>query len=86
VRPERARKSRPIVIGNAGELRWQRAVLPRALGAQGFTVRDPAELESAFQKALAADATALIDIKADKNCVTPVYDFSAGARAWSYHE
>ena len=58
----------------------------RALGAQGFTVRDPAELESAFQKALAADATALIDVKADKNCVTPVYDFSAGARAWSYHE
>src|SRR5262249_40716422 len=56
----------------------------RALGAQGFTVRDPAELESAFQKALATDATALIDVKADKNCVTPVYDFSAGARAWSY--
>jgi acetolactate synthase I/II/III large subunit len=58
----------------------------RALGAQGFTVRDPAELESTFQKALAADATVLIDVKADKNCVTPVYDFSAGARAWSYHE
>jgi thiamine pyrophosphate-dependent acetolactate synthase large subunit-like protein len=58
----------------------------RALGAQGFTVRDPAELESTFQQALAADATALIDVKADKNCVTPVYDFSAGARAWSYHE
>ena len=58
----------------------------RALGAQGFTVRDPAELESTFQKALAADATTLIDVKADKNCVTPVYDFSAGARAWSYHE
>jgi len=58
----------------------------RALGAQGFTVRDPAELESTFQKALAAATTALIDVKADKNCVTPVYDFSAGARAWSYHE
>jgi hypothetical protein len=28
----------------------------------------------------------LIDVKADKNFVTPVYDFSAGARAWSYHE
>src|SRR5256886_9041459 len=55
----------------------------RALGAQGFTVRDPAELESAFQKALAADATALIDVKADKNCVTPDYDFSAGTRARS---
>ena len=57
-----------------------------ALGAQGFTVREPAELESTFQKALAAGTTALIDVKADKNCPTPVYDFSAGARAWSYHE
>ena len=49
-------------------------------------MRDPAELESTLQKALATDATALIDVKADKNCVTPVYDFSAGARAWSYHQ
>jgi len=58
----------------------------RALGAQGFTVRDPAELEGTLQQALAASTTALIDVKADKNCPTPVYDFSAGARAWSYHE
>jgi acetolactate synthase-1/2/3 large subunit len=58
----------------------------RALGAQGFIVRDPAELEKTFQKALAANTTALIDVKSDKNCPTPVYDFNAGARAWSYHE
>src|SRR5499433_2175757 len=58
----------------------------RALGAQGFTVREPAELASTFEKALAAATTAVIDVKADKNCVTPVYDFSAAARAWSYHE
>ncbi len=58
----------------------------RSLGAQGFTVRDPAELESTYQKALAAGTTALIDVKADKDCPTPVYDFNAGARAWSYHE
>jgi acetolactate synthase I/II/III large subunit len=58
----------------------------RALGAQAFTVRDPAELASTYQKALAAGTTALIDVKADKDCPTPVYDFSAGARAWSYHE
>jgi acetolactate synthase-1/2/3 large subunit len=58
----------------------------RALGAQGFTVHDPAKLEATFQQALAAGTTALIDVKADKNCPTPVYDFSAGARAWSYHE
>jgi len=28
----------------------------------------------------------LIDVKADKDCLTPVYDFNAGVRAWSYHE
>jgi thiamine pyrophosphate-dependent acetolactate synthase large subunit-like protein len=63
-----------------------RAGFARALGAQGFTVRDPAQLETTFQQALAAGTTALVDVKADKNCPTPVYDFSAGARAWSYHE
>src|SRR5262245_23984172 len=58
----------------------------RALGAQGFTVREPAALAETYQRALAANTTALIDVKADKDCPTPVYDFSAGARAWSYHE
>jgi acetolactate synthase I/II/III large subunit len=62
------------------------AAFARALGAQGFTVDDPAQLEATFRKALAADAPVLIDVKADKNCPTPVYDFAAGARAWSYHE
>jgi acetolactate synthase-1/2/3 large subunit len=58
----------------------------RSLGAQGFTVHDPAQLDDTYRKALAADATVLIDLKADKDCPTPVYDFKAGARAWSYHE
>lgn len=58
----------------------------RSLGAQAFTVRDPAELEDTFRKALAAGTTVVIDVKADKDCVTPVYDFNAGARAWTYHE
>jgi acetolactate synthase I/II/III large subunit len=58
----------------------------RALGAQGFTVDDPAQLEPTYRRALAANATVLIDVKANKHCPTPVYDFTAGARAWSYHE
>jgi acetolactate synthase I/II/III large subunit len=62
------------------------AAFARALGAQGFTVHDPAQLEATFESALAAGTTALIDVKADKDCPTPVYDFQAGARAWSYHE
>jgi acetolactate synthase I/II/III large subunit len=58
----------------------------RALGAQGFTVNDPAQIEATYRNALAANATVLIDVKTDKDCPTPVYDFTAGARAWSYHE
>ena len=58
----------------------------RSLGAQGITVEDPDQLEAAFGKALAADTTVVIDVKTDKDCVTPVYDFKAAAAAWSYHE
>jgi acetolactate synthase-1/2/3 large subunit len=58
----------------------------RALGVQGFTVHDPAQLDETYRNALVAEAPVLIDVKADKNCPTPVYDFQAGARAWSYHE
>ena len=58
----------------------------RAFGAQGLTVREPSELRPAFEKALAANSTVVIDVKADKDCPTPVYDFQAGTRAWSYHE
>jgi acetolactate synthase-1/2/3 large subunit len=58
----------------------------RSLGAQGFTVNDPAALEETYGKALAARGTVLIDVKTNKDCPTPVYDFAAGAKAWSYHE
>ena len=58
----------------------------RALGAEGLTVDDPGQLENTFRQALAANRTVVIDVKTDKNCPTPVYDFNAGAKAWSYHE
>ncbi len=58
----------------------------RALGAQDFTVVDPSQLDEAYQRALAAKGPVLIDVKSDRDCPTPVYDFKAGARAWSYHE
>jgi acetolactate synthase I/II/III large subunit len=74
----------PMELTSVPDHDW--AGFARALGAQGFTVHDPAELEGILQQALAASTTALVDVKADKNCPTPVYDFSAGARAWSYHE
>jgi acetolactate synthase I/II/III large subunit len=58
----------------------------RSLGVQGFTVHSPTQLEDTYRRALAANTTTLIDVKTDKDCPTPVYDFSAAARAWSYHE
>jgi acetolactate synthase I/II/III large subunit len=58
----------------------------RSLGALGLTVEDPAELNATFARALAANTTAVVDVKTNKNCSTPIYDFNAGARAWSYHE
>ena len=44
------------------------------------------EWQDHIEHALAAGTTVLIDVKADKDCLTPVYDFNAGMRAWSYHE
>ena len=58
----------------------------RSLGAVGMTVDDPAELERAFASALAMNTAVVIDVKTDRDCPTPVYDFQAGAHAWSYHE
>jgi acetolactate synthase-1/2/3 large subunit len=58
----------------------------RVLGAEGLTVTDPAQLEETFRQALAAKGTVLVDVKTDKDAPTPVYDFKAGARAWSFHE
>jgi acetolactate synthase-1/2/3 large subunit len=43
-------------------------------------------LEKTFRQALGANGTVLIDVKTDKNCPTPIYDFKAATQAWSYHE
>ena len=40
------------------------------------------QIKGEFKKA----ASPSKDVKADKDCLTPVYDFNAGVRAWSYHE
>jgi len=49
-------------------------------------VHHPEELVGAFTRALAQTGPTVIDVKADKNCKTPVSDFSAACAAWSYHE
>jgi acetolactate synthase-1/2/3 large subunit len=58
----------------------------RALGARGETVRKPAELAGAFERALTGSGPCLIDVKADRALKTPVADWAAAQAHWSYHE
>ena len=57
-----------------------------SLGCRAETVRRPEELAGAFTRALGNAGPTVIDVKADKNCRTPVADFSAACASWSYHE
>ena len=57
---------------------------PLARRVSRYTI--PRSSRTLTVKALAANSTVLIDVKTDKDCPTPVYDFAAGTRAWSYHE
>ncbi|MFD2181345.1 thiamine pyrophosphate-binding protein [Rhodoplanes azumiensis] len=74
----------PAALTSLPDHDW--AGFARALGASGFTVTDPARLDETFAQALACGTTAVVDVKTDKACPTPVYDFAAGVAAWSYHE
>ena len=62
------------------------AAFAGALGAQGYTVRNAAELAPTLQAAFASGKTCLLDVKCDRAAPTPVKDFSAAVAAWSYHE
>ena len=58
----------------------------KGLGLASATVRKPEEIEPALARAMQEDGPFLIDFKTEKNCPTPVYDFSAEVQRWSYHE
>ncbi|MBL8906598.1 MAG: thiamine pyrophosphate-binding protein [Rhizobiales bacterium] len=62
------------------------ASFARGLGLAAATVRDPDEIEPALALAMAEAGPFLIDFKTEKNCPTPVYDYSAEVQRWSYHE
>lgn len=62
------------------------ATFAQSLGCRGETVRTPDELEGAFNRALAGKGPCVVDIKADKNCKTPVQDWAQAVAAYSYHE
>lgn len=54
----------------------------RSLGLQGATVTRPEELEPAFEKALAADAPYLADVRCDRAFATPVTPYSQAKKEW----
>jgi acetolactate synthase I/II/III large subunit len=43
----------------------------RSLGAVGYTVRDPEDLVSTFEEALASDTVTLVDVVTDADLITP---------------
>lgn len=62
------------------------AAFARALGCRGETVRAPADLAGAFERALEGAGPCLVDVKADKAFTTPVKDWADALAAYSYHE
>jgi acetolactate synthase I/II/III large subunit len=58
------------------------AGLARSLGLQAATVTAPADLEPAFQAALAADAQFLLDVRCDRAFTTPVTPYSQAKQEW----
>ena len=74
----------PAELTSLPDLDW--AGFGRSLGANGITVKTPAELDAAFAQALANKGPTVIDVKANKIYGTPVGDFAAAAARYSYHE
>jgi acetolactate synthase I/II/III large subunit len=73
----------PAHLTEAPDQDW--AGLARALGCDGQTVRKPAELSPAFERALASGRPFVIDVKTDKTATTPVEPYSEATATWSYH-
>ena len=62
------------------------AAFAQSLGCRGETVRAPAELAGAFERALKGEGPCVVDVKAEKSFSTPVKDWAAAIAAFSYHE
>lgn len=54
----------------------------RSLGLQAATVTAPADLEAAFQTALAAGSPYLLDVRCDRAFTTPVTPYNQAKKAW----
>lgn len=73
----------PAHLTEAPDQDW--AVLGRALGCDGETVRTPADLKPALERALASNRPCVIDVKTDKTAATPVEPYAEATAAWSFH-
>lgn len=74
----------PDELTRLPDLDW--AGFARGLGCFGITVSSPDQLAGAFMTGLKNQGPTVIDVKADKQCMTPVKDWSDACAAWSYHE
>lgn len=58
------------------------AAFARALGAQGLTIEAPGELAPAFERALAARAPVVVDVRCGKDYPTPVTPWVRAKQEW----
>lgn len=81
----RARKEGeiPARLTEAPDQDW--ASFARALGADGATVRTPAELQPALERALASNRTVVIDVKTERAAPTPIEPYAEAQAHWSFH-
>jgi acetolactate synthase I/II/III large subunit len=54
----------------------------RSMGLDATTVRQPEELTPAFEKALAAQAPYLVDVRCDRKYTTPVTPYNQAKQSW----
>ena len=74
----------PKEITETSDIDW--AGFGRSLGAEGIRVDEPKDLIPAFEKALKANKTFVIDVRTDKAATTPVEPYHAAMEEWSYRE
>ncbi len=81
----RARKEGeiPMRLTEAPDQDW--ASFARAVGADGETVKTPAELQPALERALASNRTVVIDVKTERSAPTPIEPYAEAQAHWSFH-
>lgn len=74
----------PDELTSLPNLDW--AAFGKSLGCNGITVTKPQDLAQAYTSALQNRGPTVIDVKADKQFITPVEDWEHACAGWSYNE